>query len=95
MEGWHNNRYTNPALLEQVKEIKLASDSNLALSKYNHVEVYYLYTLAGVGLEPTTPLWGAPAYETGEIPTSRPRDIKKSLSVPECHCFEGFVLFKE
>ena len=66
--------------MEQVKEIKLASDSNLALPKYNHVEVYYLYTLAGVGLEPTTPLWGAPAYETGEIPTSRPRDIKKSLS---------------
>lgn len=87
--------------MKQVKEIKLASDSNLALPKYNHVEVYYLYTLAEVGLEPTTPLWGAPAYETGEIPTSRPRDIKKSLSVPECHCFKsfkcfrGFVLFKE
>lgn len=32
--------------------------------------------VAWVGLEPTTPLWGAPAYETGEIPTSRPRDFK-------------------
>ena len=40
------------------------------------MEVYYLYTLAGAGLEPATPLWGAPAYETGEIPTSQPRDFK-------------------
>ena len=33
------------------------------------------YLVAGVGLEPTTLLWKAPAYETGEIPTSQPRDI--------------------
>ena len=29
-------------------------DSNLALPEYNHVEVYYLYTLAGEGFEPPT-----------------------------------------
>ena len=31
--------------------------------------------VAGAGLEPATPLWEAPAYETGEIPTSRPCDF--------------------
>lgn len=33
--------------------------------------------VAGAGLEPATPLWGVPAYETGEIPTSQPRDVEQ------------------
>ena len=46
------------------------------ITENNYHSIIFIIFVAGVGLEPTTPLWGAPAYETGEIPTSRPRDFK-------------------
>lgn len=35
----------------------------------------YLFLEAGEGLEPPKVFWTLPAYETGEIPTSLPRDV--------------------
>ena len=37
-----------------------------------------MYFEAGEGLEPPKVFWTLPAYETGEIPTSLPRNIYKN-----------------